>query len=77
MNAAEVVNTLLVKRFGVDPVNVTDETSLQHLRMDSLALEELRLLIEDRLDIDLDEVALTSRDTVGALVAAVDGKVAA
>ncbi|MFD9813482.1 MULTISPECIES: acyl carrier protein [Streptomyces] len=77
MNAAEVVNTLLVKRFGVDPVDVTDETSLQHLRMDSLALEELRLLIEDRLDIDLDEVALTSRDTVGALVAAVDGKVAA
>ncbi|MEU3713800.1 MULTISPECIES: acyl carrier protein [Streptomyces] len=77
MNAAEVVNTLLVQRFGVDPVDVSAETSLQHLRMDSLALEELRLLIEDRLDVDLDEVALTSRDTVGALVAAVDGKVAA
>ena len=42
----------------------------------ALALEELRVLIEDRLDIDLDEVALTSRDTVGALVSAVDGKVA-
>ncbi|GAA3168405.1 MULTISPECIES: acyl carrier protein [Streptomyces] len=77
MNAAEVVNTLLVQRFGVDPVAVSDETLLQQLQMDSLALEELRLLIEDRLDVDLDEVALTSRDTVGALVAAVDGKVAA
>ncbi|KPC60753.1 acyl carrier protein [Streptomyces chattanoogensis] len=56
---------------------IRHETPLRNLRMDSLALEELRVLIEDRLDIDLDEVALTSRDTVGALVAAVDGKVAA
>lgn len=77
MIAAEVVNTLLVQRFGVDPVAVTTETPLRNLRMDSLALEELRLLIEDRLDIDLEEVSLTSRDTVGQLVAVVDGKVAA
>ncbi|MFJ6752291.1 MULTISPECIES: acyl carrier protein [unclassified Streptomyces] len=77
MNAAEVVNTLLVQQFGVVSVDVTDQTPLHNLRMDSLALEELRVLIEERLDIDLEEVSLTSRDTVGQLVAAVDGKVAA
>ncbi|MFG2894189.1 acyl carrier protein [Streptomyces sp. NPDC048248] len=77
MNAAEVVNTLLVQRFGVAPVDVTDETPLRNLRMDSLALEELRVLIEEELDIDLDAVALTSRDTVGQLVAAVDGELVA
>ncbi|MEU7182590.1 acyl carrier protein [Streptomyces celluloflavus] len=77
MIAAEVVSALLVQRFGADPADVTTETPLRKLRMDSLALEELRLLIEDRLDIDLEEVALTSRDTVGQLVSAVDGKVAA
>ncbi|AJT62314.3 acyl carrier protein [Streptomyces chattanoogensis] len=77
MKAAEVVNDLLVQRFGVAMAEIRHETPLRNLRMDSLALEELRVLIEDRLDIDLDEVALTSRDTVGALVAAVDGKVAA
>lgn len=77
MNAAEVVNTLLVQRFGVAAVDVTDETPLRSLKMDSLALEELRVLIEEQLDIDLEEVSLTSRDTVGRLVSAIDGKVAA
>ncbi|MEU6328041.1 MULTISPECIES: acyl carrier protein [unclassified Streptomyces] len=77
MNAAEVVNTLLVQRFGVSPADLTDEAVLRGLRLDSLALEELRVLIEERLDIDLDEVSLTPRNTVGQLVAAVDGKVPA
>ncbi|MFB7630861.1 acyl carrier protein [Streptomyces sp. NPDC056149] len=77
MNAAEVVNTLLEERFGVAPAELTADTALRSLRLDSLALEELRVLIEERLDIDLEEVSLTSRDTVGQLVAAVDGEVAA
>lgn len=77
MNAAEVVNTLLVQRFGVSPVDIAEEAPLRSLRLDSLALEELRVLIEERLGIDLDEVSLTPRNTVGQLVAAVDGKVPA
>ncbi|MER6049533.1 acyl carrier protein (plasmid) [Streptomyces sp. BHT-5-2] len=77
MNAAEVVNTLLEERFGVARGEVTADTPLRNLRLDSLALEELRVLIEERLDVDLEEVSLTSRDTVGQLVAAIDGKVAA
>ncbi|GAA2643587.1 phosphopantetheine-binding protein [Streptomyces lunalinharesii] len=77
MNAAEVVNALLEERFGVARGEVTADTPLRDLRLDSLALEELRVLIEERLEIDLEEVSLTSRDTVGQLVAAIDGKVAA
>ncbi|BCK66608.1 hypothetical protein Srufu_005610 [Streptomyces libani subsp. rufus] len=59
------------------PADITDETPLRSLRLDSLALEELRVLIEERLDIDLDEVSLTPRNTVGQLVTAVDGNVPA
>ena len=77
MNAAELVNTLLVQRFGVAPAAIAEEAPLRSLRLDSLALEELRVLIEERLDIDLDEVSLTPRNTVGQLVAAVDGTVPA
>ncbi|MGW2916454.1 phosphopantetheine-binding protein [Streptomyces angustmyceticus] len=77
MNAAEVVNTLLVQRFGVAPAAIAEEAPLRSLRLDSLALEELRVLIEERLDIDLDAVSLTPRNTVGQLVAAVDGTVPA
>ncbi|HBF81673.1 MAG TPA: acyl carrier protein, partial [Streptomyces sp.] len=50
---------------------------LRQLRLDSLALEELRLLIEDRLDVDLEDVVLSSRDTLGQLVAAVHSKAGA
>ncbi|WP_275461570.1 acyl carrier protein [Streptomyces noursei] len=77
MNAAEVVNALLEERFGVARGEVTADTPLRNLRLDSLALEELRVLIEEQLEIDLEEVSLTSRDTVGQLVAAIDDKVAA
>ncbi len=77
MNAAEVVNALLEERFGVARGEVNADTPLRNLRLDSLALEELRVLIEEQLNVDLEEVSLTSRDTVGQLVAAIDGKVAA
>ncbi|MFD7866418.1 acyl carrier protein [Streptomyces sp. NPDC059783] len=77
MNTADEIRTLLVANFGTDPVAIRPEVSLRQLRLDSLALEELRLLIEDRLGVDLDDVQLTSRDTVGRLVEAVQGRAAA
>ncbi|MET9921823.1 phosphopantetheine-binding protein [Streptomyces sp. NPDC059605] len=77
MSTAEEINDLLVANFGTDPLAIHPEVSLRHLKLDSLALEELRLLIEDRLDVDLDDVHLTSRDTVGRLVDAVHRRIAA
>ncbi|MFF4603280.1 acyl carrier protein [Streptomyces sp. NPDC001339] len=79
MNAAEVVNALPAQRFGAPSGDVTDETPLRGPRTGSLALEELRVLMEDRGDIDHgpEDVPLTAGDTVGRLVAAVDGPVPA
>ena len=77
MSTSEEITILLVTKFGTDPLAIRPEVPLRQLRLDSLALEELRLLIEDRMDIDLEDVALTSRDTVGQLVAAVQGKATA
>ncbi|MEV3933108.1 MULTISPECIES: acyl carrier protein [unclassified Streptomyces] len=77
MSTSEEISALLVTRFGTDPGAISPEVPLRQLRLDSLALEELRLLIEDRLDIDLEDVVLSSRDTVGHLVAAVCSKAGA
>ncbi|MDF6045720.1 acyl carrier protein [Streptomyces sp. JH14] len=77
MGTAEEISTLLVSNFGTDPRTIGPEVSLHQLRLDSLALEELRLLIEDRIGVDLDDVQLSSRDTWGRLVETVDGKAAA
>ncbi|MFG2286005.1 acyl carrier protein [Streptomyces sp. NPDC048595] len=71
MDIAEQIRTLLTAKFGVDPLSVTPEAPLRKLGVDSLALEELRLLIEDGLQIDLADVELTPRDNFGRLLAAV------
>nr|WP_308378091.1 acyl carrier protein [Streptomyces sp. ISL-98] len=73
-SATEVVSALMVQKFGVDPAAVRPEIPLYELRMDSLALEEFRILIEDQLEIDLEDAALTSRNTVGQLVDLVHSK---
>ncbi|MEU2247105.1 phosphopantetheine-binding protein [Streptomyces sp. NPDC019224] len=77
MSTADQISTLLTANFGTDPGAIRPDVPLRQLRLDSLALEELRLLIEDRLDVDLDDVQLTSRDTVGHLVDVVHRKAAA
>ncbi|MER5895216.1 acyl carrier protein [Streptomyces sp. NPDC001876] len=77
MSTSEEISALLVTTFGTDPLAIRPEVPLRQLRLDSLALEELRLLIEDRMDIDLEDVVLSSRDTVGQLVAAVRSKAGA
>ncbi|MFF0288038.1 acyl carrier protein [Streptomyces sp. NPDC005262] len=77
MSTAEEIRALLVSNFGTDPLAIGPEVPLHQLRLDSLALEELRLLIEDRMGVDLDDVQLTSRDTWGRLVETIHGKVAA
>ncbi|MGW7050678.1 acyl carrier protein [Streptomyces sp. NPDC054887] len=75
-SATDAVSTLMVKKFGVDPAAVRPENPLHALRMDSLALEEFRILIEEQLEIDLEDAALTSRNTVGELVELVEAKLA-
>ncbi|WP_256096909.1 acyl carrier protein [Streptomyces agglomeratus] len=67
-SATDAVSTLMVQKFGVDPAAVRPEIPLYELRMDSLALEEFRILIEEQLNIDLEDATLTSRNTVGELV---------
>jgi len=77
MSTSEEISALLVAKFGTDPEALRPDVPLHRLRLDSLALEELRLLIEDRLDIDLEDVALTSRDTLGRLIEVVHVKATA
>ncbi|MFD4949092.1 acyl carrier protein [Streptomyces sp. NPDC058239] len=77
MSTAEEINILLVANFGTGPLAIRPEVSLRRLRLDSPALDELRLLVEDRMGVDPDDVQPTSRDTVEELVDAVHRKAAA
>jgi acyl carrier protein len=57
------------------PEDVWPDARLMDLRVDSLALEELRMMVEDVWGVDLEDVVVTPRDTVETLVAAVRDKV--
>jgi acyl carrier protein len=76
VEATERVTVLLHKNFGVCPDDVTPDVPLHRLSIDSLALEELLVLIEDECAVDLADMTLTSRDTVGTLMNIVRQKAA-
>ncbi|MEU2564268.1 acyl carrier protein [Streptomyces longispororuber] len=77
MDAADRVTAVLVRMYRLAPETVLPDVPLHRLHIDSLALEELRLVLEDELHIDLEDVRLTSRSTVRELLDAVCAKTAA
>lgn len=77
MTVTKEIATLLTENFGIESVDVRPDATLRELGMDSLALEELRVLLEEQLRIDLEDIQLTSRETVGQLATAVNEKLAA
>ncbi|MFK4064456.1 phosphopantetheine-binding protein [Streptomyces sp. NPDC029674] len=74
MEVTERVTILLRQKFGVRLDAVSPDAPLYQLSIDSLALEELLLLIEDECGVDLADLTLNSRDTVGTLLSAVRQK---
>ena len=54
----------------IDPADVTEETMLESLELDSLDMTELVSNIEDELDVEFAETG--QLDTIGQLVAYVD-----
>lgn len=76
MDAAEHVTALVSRMFRLPPESLDPDVPLHRMHIDSLALEELRLVLEDELQVDLEDVHLTSRDTLSQLLAVVSEKAA-
>ncbi|MCW2616148.1 MAG: Phosphopantetheine attachment site [Frankiales bacterium] len=57
-----------VELLEVDPALLGDDTAFEVLGVDSLALVELALALEEVLDVELPEEEVAELDTVGALV---------
>ena len=71
----EVVRTA-VELLEVDPAALTDATAFTELGVDSLALVEYALRLEDVFDVEIPEEEVVELATVGALVDAVVAKTA-
>ena len=69
----EVLNKIkeIVPKFGVNPDDVTDTSTLEDLDMDSLDVVEIMQAIEDDLGIRVPDEDLEDLSTIGDAVAAV------
>ena len=74
----DIVKDATVGVLGVDPAAVTPEASFaDDLDADSLALVEIIMAVEDRLDVQVPEEELKEVRTVGAAIDLLEGKVGA
>lgn len=69
----EVLNKIkeIVPKFGVDPEQVTNDSTLEDLDMDSLDVVEIMQAIEDEMGIRVPDEDLEDLSTIGDAVAAV------
>ena len=70
MTTLETIQGILQETLDIDPADVTEETMLESLELDSLDMTELVSNIEDELDVEFGETG--QLDTIGQLVAYVD-----
>jgi acyl carrier protein len=63
----DVLTTLLNEKFGVEETAVADDTVLETLDLDSLALVELFLVIQKRWGVVIEVGDVKADDTVGDL----------
>lgn len=62
------VSTVLTTHFDVPAEQIRPNTRLADLDLDSIALVELAMMLEDELDLDVSEMVITMQDCVGDLV---------
>ncbi|MFJ9038249.1 phosphopantetheine-binding protein [Streptomyces sp. NPDC102406] len=65
---------LLTEKFEIDPARVRPDATLESLDLDSLALAELALALQERLGVPVAESEATKRTTVAGLTATLTGK---
>ncbi|MDH6699504.1 acyl carrier protein [Streptomyces griseoviridis] len=72
MNSTDILNTvaeIIAEVVGVDPALVTTEKSfVNDLDIDSLALVEMNIVIEDRFDLKIPDERVADLTTVGDMV---------
>ncbi|MET9225636.1 phosphopantetheine-binding protein [Lentzea sp. NPDC003310] len=71
----ERLTTVLVSRFGITEGEVSEDSKLTDLDLDSLALIELGMVAEKEFGIKISEEDVSPSDTIGTLAGLIDGKV--
>ncbi|MER5600691.1 phosphopantetheine-binding protein [Streptomyces sp. NPDC002265] len=70
----EIVKEMLVSKLKVDPDKVTPGATREDIDLDSLALVELSLLLEQELDVTVSDDELIATDSIGAMVELIESR---
>ena len=70
METIDVIRGILEENQGIDPSEVTEESTFDSLNIDSLDMVQLVCELEDKLDIDFGEPE--GLETLGDLIAYID-----
>ncbi|MFF8785030.1 acyl carrier protein [Streptomyces sp. NPDC015125] len=70
--STELITSTLTETFDLDPAQVTPERTFEDLGLDSLALVEMGLMLQERTGISLEDVPLQT--TIEELAALMDAR---
>ncbi|MEW1748830.1 acyl carrier protein [Streptomyces angustmyceticus] len=70
--STELITSTLTETFDLDPADVTPERTFEDLGLDSLALVEMGLMLQERTGISLEDVPLQT--TIEELAALMDAR---
>lgn len=74
MNSFDKLKNIIVDQLGVDESTITEDTSLEDLGTDSLALVELVMSVEEEFNIEIADEDLEKLKTVGDVLDYIAGK---
>ncbi|MFK3733006.1 acyl carrier protein [Streptomyces sp. NPDC088090] len=68
----EQLKEILVNKLKVDPAQITLEATREDIELDSLAVVELSLVLENELGVAVSDDALLEAETVGDMLALIE-----
>lgn len=74
MNNLEKLKNIIVDQLGVDADSIDEDTTMEDLGADSLALVELVMSVEDEFNIEIEDEALENFKCVGDVLDYIESK---
>ena len=74
MNNLEKLSTIIADQLGIDESAITEDTTLEDLGADSLALVELVMSVEEEFDIQIEDEDMEKFKTVGDVLDYIESK---
>ncbi len=74
MSNLEKLTTIIADQLGIDEANITEDTTMEDLGADSLALVELVMSVEEEFEIQIEDEDMEKFKSVGDVLDYIESK---